>query len=615
MRNILKLKGAGLAKAAVAAFAVTVAIWWAAIRGQGLAAAGWEALAASPMTSPPPCPPPVVAAVEPDRGSEAVAVQIAISGDYFQPAPVVKIGAARAYQTAYVSPTLVTAWVPPGLPIGTHDVRVCNPDGRCADLPDGYAVLPEGPELSGVLPRQGLNDAPNELVILGRNLRPGLAITLGGTALPEVAWVSPWAVLAVVPAGWPAGSYDLRAANPGAPAVAVLADAYAVLDPAQDDFFVDSLEIWTAPLTIRSGQPAYLGANVRRRGGTAAARADVAFYLGDPSAGQLLGGVTTAPIPPGDGGVEPVMIAWDTTGLAGAYEVTVVADPSSALPETTKTNNTARRVVQILPAGADIQPPRLMTLTVNGGAVETAYAAVTVSLEASDTGGAGLRSMALVEHAFNSAARAWVPVQTTGWVPYQPVSPLILTSHGGARVIQGWVADAAGNISQDRRLARIDYMPDVSRVRQGQVRIYQRRWSPGQRVLVRLETLSGDADLYVWAPGGQHMWHRVADGLAVDQVSIDAPVDGMYLIEVYGYLDSTYRLAIAPTAGVLGSDHAPAATAAKPIRSQPVVAPDSEPGDYGAIPAAPQPRAYLPLFVYIPPPETNFQHLPLVGRW
>jgi hypothetical protein len=305
------------------------------------------------------------------------------------------------------------------------------------------------------------------------------------------------------------------------------------------------------------------------------------------------------------------MLAWDTTGLNGAYEIVVVVDPANTLSEVTKANNVARRAVHVLPAASDTQPPRLWALTVNGGAAETDRPGVTVALNATDSGGAGLRNMILIEREFNASARMWVPVQSTGWIPYQPVYTMTLTQHGGTHYVQGWVADGAGNISADTRLARIDYLPAFNRVLMGQVRVYQREWSQGQRARVMVQTLSGDADLYVWSPDGLHAWISAAEGLAADGVDFIAPTSGVYLIEVYGYRESAYRMSV--SAGGARAATAPGAPDAKPTRSQPIVAPSSQPDGRAGIPAAPQPRGYLPMLTYALPPATTLQYLPLVA--
>jgi hypothetical protein len=207
--------------------------------------------------------------------------------------------------------------------------------------------------------------------------------------------------------------------------------------------------------------------------------------------------------------------------------------------------------------------------------------------------------MYLVEREFNSSARQWVAVQRIGWIPFQSPYQMTLTGRGGTRYIQVWVADNAGNISVDTYKARIDYSPPSDTVRAGQVRVYRRNVTAGQSLQVTLETLSGDADLYVWRPDGNQSWVSNNSGTANDIVSFTAPQTGVYQIEVYGYQESQYRLTI--VGGMAGM---PVKTVThintdKPPRGQPVIAPTNEPAGNSAVPPSPigptENKLYLPL--------------------
>ena len=131
-------------------------------------------------------------------------------------------------------------------------------------------------------------------------------------------------------------------------------------------------------------------------------------------------------------------------------------------------------------------------------------------------------------------ARQWVAMQNTGWIPFQNPFAWTLTSRGGVRYIQAWVSDGAGNISEVTVKTRIDYNPPSDRVLAGQVRVYRRTVTAGQRVNVTLETLTGDADLYVWRPDGNQSWVSNQEGAATDTVSFTAPQSGDYQLEVFG---------------------------------------------------------------------------------
>ena len=441
-------------------------------------------------------------------------------------------------------------------------------------------------------------------------MQAGVIVTLGDVVLSDVARVNSTQVQAVVPAGLTAGTYNVNVRNPSSNATATLTGAYSVLDPVGDDFAAGVDDLWTTPLTIRQGETVLLGLNVQRQGGKSTRQVAVAFYRQhDNGSRQLIGQVTTAPMVPGPQVVEPVFVEWNTTGLPEAVQIVAVIDPNNLEAETTEGNNTVSRYFTLLPPTGDTQPPTITRLQANDGAPQTANATVSVLIEASDAGENDVASMYLVEREFNSSARQWVAMQNTGWIPFQSPFPWTLTSRGGVRYIQGWVSDGAGNISEVTVKTRIDYNPPSDRVLAGQVRLYRRAVTAGQRVNVTLETLTGDADLYIWRPDGNQSWVSNQEGATTDTVSFTAPQSGDYQIEIFGYQTSTYRLTVAidnaeqsrsneVTMGYVAANKEP--------RSQPIIHPSSEPAGNAAVPVAPiseQPtlpvvdKFYLPLIV------------------
>lgn len=532
-------------------------------------------------------------------------------GANFSGTPQVTLGDHALTDVSLVNTTRLLAQVPAGLPPGVYTVRVCNADGQCGSLPNGYTVTGTGPALNGVSPSQGYNDMPNEIILYGFNLQDGLIVSVGDQVLNDVTRVNSTQVQAVVPAGLVAGTYNISARNPNANTTATLTGVYSVLDPVGDDFAAGVEDLWTTPLTIRQGDTVLLGLNVHRQGGKTTRQVTVAFYhqLADGSL-QLIGQATTAPIVPGPEVVEPVFVEWNTTGLPETVQVVAVIDPDSNEAETTKGNNTVRRYFTLLPAAADNTPPTITLLQANGGAAQTENAAINVTVEANDNGGAGVVSMYLVEREFNSSARQWVAIQNTGWIPFQTPFAWSLSSRGGVRYIQGWVSDSAGNISEVTVKTRIDYNPPSDRVLAGQVRIYRRTVTAGQQVNVTLETLTGDADLYVWRPDGNQSFVSNQEGLAPDTVSFTAPQSGDYQIEIFGYQTSTYRLTVTVDNG---SQNRSAETvvetrvATKDPRSQPIIHPSNEPAGNAAVPVAP--------IVEQAPPVTSHQlYLPITVR-
>ncbi len=544
---------------------------------------------------------PLVSSIEPDHGANNQLTWVDIRGANFAGTPSAALGEAALTNVSRVSASRLLASVPAGMAPGTYDLAVCNPDGQCGVLPNGFTVTGSAPQLLSIVPAQGASDIPNDVTVYGYALQNGISLWLGTQPL-SATWGNSTQVYAVVPAGMAPGSYDLIARNPGSPLTATLAAAYTVLDPVQDDLYADADDIWTDPSTLRRGDTVHLGVNVHRQGGKATLQPWVAFYLGDPRAGgTLLGRVRTAPMVPAPGLVEPVYISWNTSGIVSAAEIHVLIDPDNAITEVSKANNAPQRTLVVLPPMGDDEPPVITVLLANGGAVQTAEQTITITLEADDSEGSGVASMYLVEREFNASARQWVVVQSTDWIPFRSPYLMTLTARGGVRYIQAWVADGAGNVSEMVYKVRIDYLPPSTSIRAGQVQIYRRMVTAGQSVQVSLETLSGDADLYVWQPDGARSWSSNREGLAGDEVTFVAPVSGDYQIEVFGYRESQYRLSIdigaATTEAASDAKH-PYISTAKPQRTQPIVAPSNEPAGNRAVPVAPVrdlPGLFLPL--------------------
>lgn len=566
---------------------------------------------ATPTATPTPTavgngPAPVVISIDPNHGPDNQLTGVTIRGANFSGTPQVFLGSNAMSDVSLLNTTQLLAQVPAGVTPGVYTVRVCNPDGQCGSLPNGYTVTGTGPALSGITPNQGYSDTPNEVILYGFNLQSGMIVALGETVLNDVTRVNSTQVQAVVPAGLAAGTYDLSVRNPSSPDTAILLAAYSVLDPIGDDFAAGVDDLWTTPLTIRQGETVLLGLNVQRQGGKSTRQVAVAFYRqNDDGSRQLIGQVTTAPMVPGPQVIEPVFVEWDTTGLPEAVQIVAVIDPDNLEAETTKGNNTVSRYFTLLPPTGDSSPPTITLLQVNNGAPQTENATVSITINAADVEG-NVTSMYLVEREFNSSARQWVAMQNSGWIDFQSPFPWTLTSRGGVRYIQAWVSDGAGNISEVTVKTRIDYNPPSDRVLAGQVRLYRRTVSAGQQVNVTLETLTGDADLYVWRPDGNQSWVSNQEGTGTDSVSFSAPQSGDYQIEIFGYQASTYRLTVAidsaeqsrsseVTVGYIAANKEP--------RTQPIIHPSSEPAGNTAVPVAPlseQPNTTVPEAIYLP---------------
>jgi hypothetical protein len=330
-----------------------------------------------------------------------------------------------------------------------------------------------------------------------------------------------------------------------------------------------------------------LALTVYRQGGTATRDARVSFYvLDDAGVPQLTDVVSTTLLEPGMlwHSVGQASTTWVPNAADSVVTLMAVVDAEGQTDDLDLTNNVVTRTITVQPSMADGAAPALQSLTVNGGAQATAERAVTVTIDVSGTAS----MMYLIEREFNAAAGVWIPVHNTGWIRYERNYPLTLMGASGLHYVQAWVSDEMGRISSNSGLARINYNAAPEGIARGQVRMFRYPLAAGQTATITLETLRGDADLYVWNADGSMADRSTVDSVGVDQVVVAANASGDYQIEVYGYEDSEYRLTVEYGAGAQrpGAMRAAAATS-KALRSAPVVQPASQPAAVVALPGVP----------------------------
>jgi uncharacterized repeat protein (TIGR01451 family) len=250
----------------------------------------------------------------------------------------------------------------------------------------------------------------------------------------------------------------------------------------------------------------------------------------------------------------------------------------------------------------DVRPPKVTSVRIANSDVLTDP---NVMLTIAATDDTEVRSMKIQEWilATDSAAH-WQIVETTDWLPFQTQYLWTLSSQGGTHYIGVWVADDAGNTSLLGHQA-MDFASLIlpgEMVDAGQKVAYMVHYEAGIDVTATLETLSGDADLYIWYPNSHGLpdAYSNADGTAIDQVSFTAPTSGRYLFVVHGYTAATYNLSIVPNGG--GAAKAGVGTTAS--STKPVLSNDSILTSSGVDPAA-----------QVDAPRANVRyHLPLIIR-
>jgi hypothetical protein len=199
------------------------------------------------------------------------------------------------------------------------------------------------------------------------------------------------------------------------------------------------------------------------------------------------------------------------------------------------------------------------------------------------------------------AAKVEILVQDSGWVDYavgQSNYMWNLLPTAGLKYLQVWAADGAGNLSIQPFKAYINFAPATQRVRENQRKVYRYRVVDGQTLTARLEPVSGDPDLYLWAPDHDTRppWvSNLREG--VDDLSISAPISGVYQVEVFGFSAAEYRLFVDVATGVSVAAVTGGIDPDKPTPTVPPVDNAGAPADQLALntPGQAQPVIYLPV--------------------
>jgi hypothetical protein len=88
----------------------------------------------------------------------------------------------------------------------------------------------------------------------------------------------------------------------------------------------------------------------------------------------------------------------------------------------------------------------------------------------------------------------------------------------------------------------VNYVPLTDTIRGGQVKLFRQDLRAGETISITLSTLEGDADLYLFGPGGR-LRFSLNPATMVDAIVFTAAQDGRYWIEVEGFAPrSVYSL-------------------------------------------------------------------------
>jgi hypothetical protein len=207
------------------------------------------------------------------------------------------------------------------------------------------------------------------------------------------------------------------------------------------------------------------------------------------------------------------------------------------MPDSIPPNNKVSRVVTVLPPSPDSSPPQIESLTINYGALVTSKPQVVLNTMASDPDGA-VAYIYYVEYVFDRNLGDWNPIGASGWKPFALASldyDWVLDPTPGVHYIQSWVADRLGNVSQPKHTP-INFIPPKNFIVHNDGQIFRIHLNAGDTIQINLTSLIGNADMYIWGPGGIHT--DTPTGFdPFEEVSFMATVTGVYQMDVFGFDD------------------------------------------------------------------------------
>lgn len=239
------------------------------------------------------------------------------------------------------------------------------------------------------------------------------------------------------------------------------------------------------------------------------------------------------------------------TPVENTATITVENPMTTTLFNSNVLHRTARVLLVPTPPTGDLRPPVVNSLTIGDQDVLTSP---TVTLHISATDNLTVSRMFIREWQLTPSPRPhWEMIRASGWITYQPDYDWTLGSANGTHYVGAWVMDAAGNVSHLTRRA-FDFaslvLPGASVAQHGLVP-YLVYYDQGVQVTATLNSITGDADLYLWRPGNYFgPDHKSTQPLTgTDVITFTTPRAGLYLFIVRGYTAATYDLSIEPGGG------------------------------------------------------------------
>ena len=263
-----------------------------------------------------------------------------------------------------------------------------------------------------------------------------------------------------------------------------------------------------------------------------------------------------------------------------------------------------QNTVEWLAIARDATPPRIRSFTVSGAGSLLATPTVHVELDATDSGGSRIGSYYIREHRYSGDPNdGWTEVANSGgWLPYnQPGASFdwTLDTSPGVHYLQAYVADRAGNVTPVPAQAFVNYRAAQVPLALDEIHVYRITPGAGMLLTVTMNALSGNPDLYVFGPG---LSFTPESDLPQEQLANFPAQDGVYQVEVEGYVAGSYSLDVSTGANLRDDLLAPPSLDRRPrIRVLSINPPEPEP-ETGSLPEVPVDAEQAAMFdaLYLP---------------
>jgi len=272
----------------------------------------------------------------------------------------------------------------------------------------------------------------------------------------------------------------------------------------------------------------------------------------------------------------------------GEHVIYAWVDPLERIAEGNEQNNLKMLKIQVSPLDGittDNLAPHVDSFSLNGQEQTTSVPTITLEMQASDPDSAVITA-AFMQLEYNPAAQIWLKTAWTGHIPYSShLTWQLDEGQPGLKYIQASVIDGANKPADYvyQQFINLVSPTAVYSLSTGTAHSYRYTLCAGSGLTVKLQTISGDADVYIWPPdwenGRQPFKSNLSQGN--DELSISAPVAGNYQVEVYSSSPTAqYKIVLQTTTSSVTGGIA----ITKPLQLEPFLYPTEFPqGEYPSV--------------------------------